>query len=55
MIKQFKEVFHISYMKKVTQTNREELRPEYKLEDFTGGLVRGKYALSAYNDWTLTL
>jgi len=31
-------------MKKVTQTNREELRPEYKLSDFTGGLVRGKYA-----------
>ena len=31
-------------MKKVRQTNRDELRPEYKLSDFPGGFVRGKYA-----------
>ncbi len=31
-------------MKKVKQTNKEELRPEYKAADFPGGLVRGKYA-----------
>jgi hypothetical protein len=31
-------------MKKVKQTNRDELRPEYKRADFPGGLVRGKYA-----------
>jgi len=31
-------------MKTVKQTNREELRTEYKLSDFPGGLVRGKYA-----------
>jgi len=31
-------------MKKDKQTDTEELRPEYKLEDFPGGLVRGKYA-----------
>jgi hypothetical protein len=32
------------FMKKVKQTNRDELRPEYKRADFPGGLVRGKYA-----------
>lgn len=31
-------------MKKVNQTNRDELRTEYKLSDFPGGFVRGKYA-----------
>ncbi|MEW6404626.1 MAG: hypothetical protein AB1649_22750 [Chloroflexota bacterium] len=32
------------YMKRVKQTNRNELRGEYKLSDFPGGFVRGKYA-----------
>ena len=32
------------YMKKVKQTDRDELRPEYKQSDFPEGLVRGKYA-----------
>jgi hypothetical protein len=31
-------------MKKVKKANRDELRPEYKLSDFPGGFVRGKYA-----------
>jgi hypothetical protein len=31
-------------MKKVRQTDSDELRPEYKLSDFPGGFVRGKYA-----------
>ncbi len=31
-------------MKRVKQTNRGELRAEYKLSDFPGGFVRGKYA-----------
>ena len=31
-------------MKKVKQKNRDELRAEYKLSDFPGGFVRGKYA-----------
>jgi septum formation inhibitor-activating ATPase MinD len=31
-------------MKKVKQTDKDELRAEYKLADFPGGLVRGKYA-----------
>jgi len=31
-------------MKKVKQTNRDELRAEYRRDDFPGGLVRGKYA-----------
>jgi hypothetical protein len=31
-------------MKKVKQTEKEELRSEYKRSDFSGGLVRGKYA-----------
>ena len=31
-------------MKRVKQTNRNELRTEYKLSDFPGGFVRGKYA-----------
>ncbi len=31
-------------MKKVKQTDRDELRPEYKPSDFPEGLVRGKYA-----------
>jgi len=30
-------------MKKVRKTNKDELRREYKLSDFPGGLVRGKY------------
>jgi len=30
-------------MKKVRKTDREELRREYKLSDFPGGFVRGKY------------
>jgi hypothetical protein len=31
-------------MKKVSQTDKDELRAEYKLSDFPEGLVRGKYA-----------
>ena len=31
-------------MKKVKQREKEELRAEYKRSDFTGTLVRGKYA-----------
>lgn len=31
-------------MKKVKRTNRDQLRAEYKLSDFSGGIVRGKYA-----------
>jgi hypothetical protein len=31
-------------MKRVKQKNRDELRAEYKLSDFPGGFVRGKYA-----------
>ena len=31
-------------MKKANHTNRDELLAEYKLSDFRGGLVRGKYA-----------
>ncbi len=31
-------------MKKDKQTNRDELRAEYKPSDFRGGFVRGKYA-----------
>ena len=31
-------------MKKDKQTEKDELREEYKRSDFTGGLVRGKYA-----------
>ena len=31
-------------MKKVKQTDRDELRAEYKPSDFPKGLVRGKYA-----------
>ena len=31
-------------MKKAKQTNRDELRAEYKSSDFPGGFVRGKYA-----------
>jgi len=31
-------------MKKVKQTNQDELRAEYKRADFPGGMVRGKYA-----------
>jgi hypothetical protein len=31
-------------MKKVDQRDKDELRAEYKREDFPGGLVRGKYA-----------
>ncbi len=31
-------------MKKVKQTEKDELRAEYKRSDFTGHLVRGKYA-----------
>jgi len=31
-------------MKKVKYTNRNELRAEYKVSDFPGGFVRGKYA-----------
>lgn len=34
-------------MKKVKQSDREELRAEYKRSDFPGGLVRGKYAKRA--------
>jgi hypothetical protein len=32
------------YMKKARKTEKNELRPEYKRSDFTGPLVRGKYA-----------
>jgi len=31
-------------MKKISQTDKDELRAEYKQPDFPGGLVRGKYA-----------
>ena len=31
-------------MKKVSQTDKDELRAEYKRSDFPEGLVRGKYA-----------
>jgi len=31
-------------MKKVKETDKNELRPEYKRSDFPGGLARGKYA-----------
>lgn len=31
-------------MKKVSQTDKDELRAEYKRSDFPAGLVRGKYA-----------
>lgn len=31
-------------MKKDKESDRDELRPEYKCSDFPGGLVRGKYA-----------
>jgi hypothetical protein len=31
-------------MKKVNQTDKDELRAEYKRSDFPGGLARGKYA-----------
>ncbi|MGE0083037.1 MAG: hypothetical protein AB7S75_01310 [Desulfococcaceae bacterium] len=31
-------------MKKVKDTDKDELRDEYKLSDFSGGFVRGKYA-----------
>ncbi len=31
-------------MKKADQTKRDDLRAEYKLSDFPGGLFRGKYA-----------
>ncbi len=31
-------------MKRVKQTNSDELRTEYKLSDFPGGFARGKYA-----------
>jgi hypothetical protein len=31
-------------MKKDKESNKDELRPEYKRSDFPGGLVRGKYA-----------
>ncbi|PIX22563.1 MAG: hypothetical protein COZ69_10765 [Deltaproteobacteria bacterium CG_4_8_14_3_um_filter_45_9] len=31
-------------MKTVKQTDRDELRAEYKLSDFSGGFMRGKYA-----------
>lgn len=30
-------------MKKIKQTEKDELRAEYKRSDFTGPLVRGKY------------
>jgi len=32
------------YMKKVSQTDKDELRAEYKRSDFPDGFVRGKYA-----------
>jgi hypothetical protein len=31
-------------MKKDKETDKDELRPEYRRSDFSGGLVRGKYA-----------
>jgi hypothetical protein len=31
-------------MKKISQIDKDELRPEYRRSDFPGGLVRGKYA-----------
>jgi hypothetical protein len=31
-------------MKKDKETDKDDLRPEYKRADFPGGLVRGKYA-----------
>jgi hypothetical protein len=31
-------------MKRVKKTNRDELRAEYRLSDFPGSFVRGKYA-----------
>jgi hypothetical protein len=31
-------------MKKDKEPDKDELRPEYKRSDFSGGLVRGKYA-----------
>jgi hypothetical protein len=31
-------------MKKVNQKNQDELRSEYKLSDFPGGITRGKFA-----------
>jgi len=31
-------------MKKDKESDKDELRPEYKRADFPGGLVRGKYA-----------
>jgi hypothetical protein len=31
-------------MKKDKETEKDELRPEYKRDDFPGGFVRGKYA-----------
>jgi len=31
-------------MKKAKQVRRDELRPEYRRSDFTGPMVRGKYA-----------
>jgi hypothetical protein len=31
-------------MKKINQTDKDELRPEYQRSDFPGGIVRGKYA-----------
>jgi len=31
-------------MKKDKETDKDELRPEYKRADFPGGFVRGKYA-----------
>jgi hypothetical protein len=30
-------------MKKISQIDKDEMRPEYKRSDFPGGLVRGKY------------
>ncbi len=35
---------HKIRMKKVKQTNKDELRAEYVRSDFPAGLVRGKYA-----------
>lgn len=32
------------YLKKVSQTDNDELRAEYKRSDFPEGFVRGKYA-----------
>ena len=32
------------YMKKVSQTDKDELRAEYKRSDFPDGFIRGKYA-----------